>query len=92
MPYPMVPSQTFQKFRDCLLTKFQCTYNRLENPLVDARGNEFDVWYFERKIPNNGRFQCTVDMKDDDWMLPRQTRSICARLRIDPVEFGLNLG
>ena len=93
MPYPMVQSQTFQEFRDRLVTGFQCTYKRLENPLIHTDGTESVVWYLERKIPDNGTIQCTVNIDiDDEHMLPGQIRSICNRLHIDTKEFGFDLG
>lgn len=90
MPYPMIPAILFSEFKKRLIDEFECRFKKLEETLD---GSQYEVSYFERDVPGvNAPIQCVVTLEDDEGMLPSQLRQICARLHIDPAEFGLHLG
>lgn len=57
----------------------------------DHKGNDLAVFYFERKVGEETRI-AAAHYPDDEVLTFSVIRSVCARLGIDPREFGLELG
>jgi len=53
---------------------------------------EHEVYYFERTHNRKTYRAVALDLSDETFVLYGVTRSLCARLRIDPTNFVLDLG
>lgn len=93
MAYPFAPAVSFAELKARLQREFACRYLRLDGRLIDPDGKERPVYYFERDLGDGNTARATApDLADDDRVLFSVIRSLCARLKIDPDAFGLNLG
>lgn len=92
MPYPFAPSLTYGEFKARLGSEFGCTFEKLEGRIVDQDGDEHDVYYFSRDVSGEIFTASAPDLSNDTMLLFSVIRSICARLRIPPESFGLDLG
>ena len=82
MPYPMAPMPSFAEFRQKLENEFGCEYKTLPEKLVDDKGQEHDVCYFQRVVGDEKR-TCAVPIDDQgEMMTPSMIRNICERLEI----------
>jgi hypothetical protein len=82
VPVPIARHTTFQQFRDYLIF-LGCIYGDL--PLGWSRT---PMAYFERTV--NGVLRDSVLKKraDDEQVTPTEIQAVCAKLAIDPEEFG----
>lgn len=94
MAYPMIKAITFRELKERLADKFECRFKKVEEPVRNTTdGSQYEVSYLERDVPGGkAPVQCVVTLDEDERILPTQLRQICARLHIDPAEFGLHLG
>ena len=86
MAYPFVPSLPFGEFRGKLISEYACRWDVLPISYSPRR-----LGVLERDVSGQ-TLDYVTDMEDADRVLPSTLRSICARLKIDPADFGLVLG
>lgn len=91
MAYPMIQFPTFAEFKDRLTSEFGCEYKQLPHSLAVGDGEPQPINYFERVVGGETR-RYVVFIPDDERLVPSVIRSICAALRLNPADFGLNLG
>jgi hypothetical protein len=87
MPYPLVQLPTWKELIE-QLSGHGVSFKRSECELKSSDGCE-PISYFEQE--NVGRYVVYFD-NDQERVMPSVLRSICAALKIDPSEFGLDLG
>lgn len=92
MPYPFTPTCTYAVLKERLENEFKCKHLKITGTIVDLKGVEHDVYYFERDFEGKKYRAVAPDLQPTDYALHSVTRSLCARLRIDPAKFGLDLG
>lgn len=85
MAYPFTPLPSFDDFKKRVEKEFGCRFK------VDNEKTPFPVQFFERTI-NGKKIKCAISFDNENEILTLSVlRSICARLKIDPVNFGLHL-
>jgi hypothetical protein len=90
--YPFAPAPKYAALKERLQKEFGCKLLKVEEKIKDLQGVEHDVYYFERKHKGKTYRAVAPDLPDDTFVLYSVVRSLCARLRIDPANFGLTLG
>ena len=90
MAYPFCPALTFQQFCGQLIT-LGCKIRR-GSPLVDENNQAVQSMIVERRENGRGLFCPLPDARSDEYVEFSVIRSTCAALKIDPAEFGLELG
>lgn len=90
--YPFTPTFQYAVLKERLQKEFDCKLLKLDGQIIDLKSVAHDVYYFEREVDGKKYRAVAPDLPDDEWVLYSVTRSLCARLRIDPANFGLDLG
>jgi hypothetical protein len=91
LAYPFMPFPAFADFKARLESEFGCSF-KIGEDLCDGDGDSQPITYFEREVEGK-RVQCVVSVADEqDPVATFLIRDVCKRLKIDPKEFGLDLG
>jgi hypothetical protein len=89
LAYPFAQCPTFSEFKDSLEKEFGCQFKQKN---ILKNGEPFIILYFERML-DESVIQCSIDSyNEEDRIAFPVIRSVCRRLKIDPVYFGLTLG
>jgi hypothetical protein len=90
--YPFTPTFTYSQLSDRLQKDFACKFLKAAGNLTHPQGYEHQIYYFERVVDDKTLRAVAPDLKDDEYVFYSVARSLCARLKIDPAAFGLDLG
>ena len=90
--YPFTPTCKYAALKERLEKEFGCKLLKVKGKIRDLQGVEHDVYYFERKHQGKTYREVAPDLPDEEFVLYSVIRSLCARLRIEPSKFGLDLG
>jgi hypothetical protein len=91
MAYPFTKAPKFSELKE-KLDKLGCQFKEDKQPIVDPKGGKQTIKYFERKMGGETKTVTVADYGNDEVIQYSVVRNICARLDIDPKEFGLTLG
>ena len=90
-PYPFAPLPSFSEMK-AKLEGYGCVFHCSGN-VNSPEGDSYPLNYIERIVDEQSlTYVFVLDDEDEAKVTWYLIRSICARLKIDPKEFGLDLG